>query len=175
LKEARVRILIVEDEPKVAAALRQGLESESYSVSVANNGEEGFFLASSERFDLIILDIMLPRRSGIEILSAMRERGIIIPVLLLTARDAVEDRVLGLDSGADDYLVKPFAIGNTITRIRWSPRVASWKSALRTGAYSIAMNCLELVFWAECLNPEKVWTPIRRVPSVYPTARSFAW
>jgi DNA-binding response OmpR family regulator len=116
--EAAVRILIVEDEPKVAVALRQGLESESYSVSVANNGEEGFFLASSERFDLIILDIMLPRRNGIEILSAMRERGIPVPVLLLTAKDAVEDRVLGLDSGADDYLVKPFAFPELSARIR---------------------------------------------------------
>jgi two-component system copper resistance phosphate regulon response regulator CusR len=116
--EARVRILIVEDEPKVAAALQQGLESEAYSVSVANNGEEGFFLASSEQFDLIILDIMLPRRSGIEILSAMRERSIVTPVLLLTARDAVQDRVLGLDSGADDYLVKPFAFPELSARIR---------------------------------------------------------
>jgi two-component system, OmpR family, copper resistance phosphate regulon response regulator CusR len=90
-QEGRVRILVVEDEPKVAAAIQQGLESESYSVSIDNNGEEGFFLASSERFDLIILDIMLPGRSGIEILSAMRERGIPVPVVLLTAKDAVED------------------------------------------------------------------------------------
>lgn len=118
MTEAQVRILIVEDEPKVAAALRQGLETESYSISVANNGEEGFFLASSEQFDLVILDIMLPRRSGIEILSAMRERGMRTPVLLLTAKDAVQDRVLGLDSGADDYLVKPFAFPELSARIR---------------------------------------------------------
>jgi two-component system, OmpR family, copper resistance phosphate regulon response regulator CusR len=116
--EALVRILVVEDEPKVAAALQQGLEAESYSVSVANNGEEGFFLASSEQFDLIILDVMLPRRSGIEILSTMRERGIETPVLLLTARDSVQDRVLGLDSGADDYLIKPFAFPELSARIR---------------------------------------------------------
>lgn len=113
-----MRILVVEDEPKVAAALQQGLEAESYSVSVANNGEEGFFRASSEQFDLIILDIMLPRRSGIEILSTMRERGMKTPVLLLTAKDAVQDRVLGLDSGADDYLVKPFAFPELSARIR---------------------------------------------------------
>ncbi len=113
-----MRILLVEDEPKVAAALRQGLEAESCSVSVANNGEEGFFLASSEPYDLIILGVMLPRRSGIEILSTMRDRGIGTPVILLTARDAVQDRVLGLDSGADDYLVKLFAFPELTARIR---------------------------------------------------------
>ncbi len=113
-----MRILVIEDESKVAAALRQGLEVESYSVTVANNGEEGFYLASSEDFDLVILDIMLPGRNGIEVLSTMRQRGIRMPVLLLTARDAVEDRVAGLDAGADDYLVKPFAFPELLARIR---------------------------------------------------------
>jgi len=94
------------------------LEVESYSVTVANNGEEGFYLASSEDFDLVILDIMLPGRNGIEVLSTMRQRGIRMPVLLLTARDAVEDRVAGLDAGADDYLVKPFAFPELLARIR---------------------------------------------------------
>jgi DNA-binding response OmpR family regulator len=116
--ESFVRILVIEDESKVAAALRQGLEVESYSVTVANNGEEGFYLASSEDFDLVILDIMLPGRNGIEVLSTMRQRGIRMPVLLLTARDAVEDRVAGLDAGADDYLVKPFAFPELLARIR---------------------------------------------------------
>jgi DNA-binding response OmpR family regulator len=117
-KENTLRILIVEDEPKVAQALREGLEGEAYSVTLATRGEDGFFLANSEAFDLVILDVMLPGRSGIDILSAMRRRGMHIPVLLLTAKDSVEDRVLGLDSGADDYLVKPFAFAELSARVR---------------------------------------------------------
>ncbi|MGA2711602.1 MAG: response regulator transcription factor [Bryobacteraceae bacterium] len=113
-----MRILIVEDERKVAKALREGLEAESYSVAVAHTGEEGFFLVSSQQFDLLILDVMLPGRSGIEILPALRLQGPRIPVLLLTAKDAVEDRVKGLDAGADDYLVKPFAFPELLARIR---------------------------------------------------------
>ncbi len=113
-----MRILVVEDEPKVAVALQQGLVAESYSVAVAKTGEEGFFLASSEHFDLVILDIMLPGRSGIEVLSTMRQRGMPTPVLLLTAKDAIEDRVVGLDAGADDYLVKPFAFPELSARVR---------------------------------------------------------
>jgi DNA-binding response OmpR family regulator len=108
----------VEDERKVAKALREGLEAESYSVAVAHTGEEGFFLVSSQQFDLLILDVMLPGRSGIEILPALRLQGPRIPVLLLTAKDAVEDRVKGLDAGADDYLVKPFAFPELLARIR---------------------------------------------------------
>jgi two-component system, OmpR family, copper resistance phosphate regulon response regulator CusR len=113
-----VKILIVEDEPKVAGALKEGLESEGYDVTVARTGEEGYFYASSQGFELIILDIMLPGQDGIEILQTLRRQGARIPVLLLTAKDAVEDRVLGLDAGADDYLVKPFAFPELGARIR---------------------------------------------------------
>ncbi len=113
-----MRILVVEDERKVAVALQQGLEAESYSVAVAKTGEEGFFLASSQQFDLVILDIMLPGRSGIEVLSTMRQCGMRTPVLLLTAMDEIEDRVVGLDAGADDYLVKPFAFPELSARVR---------------------------------------------------------
>jgi two-component system copper resistance phosphate regulon response regulator CusR len=112
------RILLVEDERKVAKALREGLEAESYSVAVAHSAEDGFFQLSSEPFDLAVLDVMLPGRSGIEMLSAMRKQGIATPVLLLTAKDTVEDRVLGLDAGADDYLVKPFAFPELSARVR---------------------------------------------------------
>jgi two-component system, OmpR family, copper resistance phosphate regulon response regulator CusR len=113
-----VRILVVEDEQKLAGALKSGLETESCSVSVAHTGEEGFYMVHAEAFDLIVLDVMLPGRDGFEILSTMRQRGIKTPVLLLTAKDAVEDRVQGLDSGADDYLVKPFAFAELQARIR---------------------------------------------------------
>lgn len=113
-----LRILLIEDERKVAKAIREGLEGNSYSVAVAHTGEDGFFLAGSERFDLIVLDVMLPGRSGIEVLSAIRKQGRKIPVLLLTALDSVEDRVLGLDAGADDYLVKPFAFPELLARMR---------------------------------------------------------
>jgi two-component system, OmpR family, copper resistance phosphate regulon response regulator CusR len=111
-------ILIIEDEKKVAQALRQGLESEGYDAAAAATGEEGFFLLNTRSFDLILLDWMLPSRSGIEILKVIRGKGDATPVLILTARDAVEDRVLGLDSGADDYLVKPFAFEELLARVR---------------------------------------------------------
>lgn len=115
---SRVHILVVEDEPKLASALRQGLEDEEYRVSVAASGEDGFYLLHSETFDLMMLDVMLPGRNGFEILARMRRNGIGIPVLLLTARDSVDDRVHGLDAGADDYLVKPFAFPELLARVR---------------------------------------------------------
>ena len=113
-----MRILVVEDESKLAGALQRGLEANHYIVSLAQTGEEGYFLAHEQSFDMVILDVMLPGRSGLEILAALRRRGLTIPVLLLTARDAVEDRVEGLDAGADDYMVKPFALPELLARIR---------------------------------------------------------
>lgn len=113
-----MRLLVVEDESKVAHALKEGLEAEGYQVVVARSGEEGFFLAHQETFDLLVLDLMLPGRSGIEVLDTLRRRGIQTPVLILTAKDAVEDRVVGLDTGADDYLVKPFAFPELLARVR---------------------------------------------------------
>jgi len=113
-----MRILVVEDERKVAQALKKGLETEHYEVTLALTGEEGFYLINAETFDLVILDVMLPGRDGLEILTTLRKRGVETPVLILTAKDAVEDRVLGLDSGADDYLIKPFAFPELLARIR---------------------------------------------------------
>jgi len=113
-----VRILVVEDEKKVARALQEGLEGEGYAVAVAADGEEGFRLARPEAVDLVLLDIALPKRDGIDLLAALRKYDKLLPVLILTARDAVEDRVLGLDSGADDYLVKPFTFPELLARIR---------------------------------------------------------
>jgi len=113
-----MRLLIVEDDEKTARALAAGLGRAGFSTATAHSGEEGFFLISAEPFDLVVLDWMLPGRDGIEILKALRARGTKTPVLLLTARDAVKDRVLGLESGADDYLVKPFAFAELVARIR---------------------------------------------------------
>jgi two-component system, OmpR family, copper resistance phosphate regulon response regulator CusR len=113
-----VRILVVEDEHKLGKALQEGLQSEQYGVALAHTGEEGFYLVQTESFDLVILDIMLPGRSGLEILKAMRRHGLRTPVLMLTARDTIEDRVRGLDTGADDYLLKPFAFPELLARIR---------------------------------------------------------
>ncbi len=113
-----MRILIIEDERKMAKALQEGLEEEAYSAAVAYTGEDGFFLLNSEQFDLVVLDVMLPGRSGIQVLEALRKQGLKIPVLVLTAKDAIEDKVRGLDAGADDYLVKPFAFAELTARIR---------------------------------------------------------
>ena len=113
-----MQILVIEDEPKVGRALREGLQAQDYDVTLASTGEEGFFLANSQSFDLIVLDLLLPGRDGLEVLSALRKKGMRVPVLLLTAKDAIEDRVAGLDAGADDYLVKPFAFPELSARIR---------------------------------------------------------
>src|SRR5258706_13241111 len=112
------RILVVEDESKVARALCEGLERQGHEVVIAPNGEEGFFLVNAEEFDLVILDLMLPGRDGLQVLSTLRKRGLETPVLILTARDAIEDRVEGLDTGADGYLVKPFAFPELLARVR---------------------------------------------------------
>src|SRR5437867_1190657 len=113
-----MRVLVVEDEKKVAKALREGLEAEHYDVRLASSGEEGFFLVNHEAFDCVVLDLMLPHRDGLEILATLRKRGVQTPVLILTAKDTIDDRVRGLDGGADDYLVKPFAVPELLARIR---------------------------------------------------------
>jgi two-component system OmpR family response regulator len=120
-----MRILDVEDEPKVANALREGLEGEQFEVVVERTGEGAFFRVTTETFDLVLLDLGLPGRDGLEILSALRQRRLETPVLILTARDTVQDRVLGLDAGADDYLVKPFAFAELLARVQALVRRAS--------------------------------------------------
>lgn len=113
-----MRILVIEDEHLIAASIKQGLEQESYAVDVAYDGEEGYHLASSEEYDLIILDRMLPMEDGVEIVKKLRDQGNHTSILLLTAKGQVLDRVEGLDSGADDYLVKPFAFEELLARMR---------------------------------------------------------
>lgn len=113
-----MRILIVEDENKLAVALKESLEYEDFTVDIAHTGEEGFFRVNERHYDLVILDIMLPGRDGIDVLRTLRKRNRQTPVIVLTARDTIEDRVLGLDAGADDYLAKPFAVPELLARIR---------------------------------------------------------
>jgi DNA-binding response OmpR family regulator len=113
-----VRVLIVEDERKLAQVVSSALQAEHYEVVVAATGEDGFYRANAELFDLVVLDLMLPGRSGFEVLQTLRQRHIDTPVLILTARDGIDDRVRGLDLGADDYLVKPFALPELLARIR---------------------------------------------------------
>lgn len=113
-----MRILLVEDEKKVASFIKKGLEEEFYSVDVAYDGKEGQRLAVTEEYDLIILDIMLPFKDGFTVLKELRNEKISIPVLFLTAKDTLSDKVQGLDSGADDYLPKPFAFEELLARVR---------------------------------------------------------
>jgi len=113
-----MRILVVEDEKKVASFVKKGLEEDYYSVDVALDGKEGSRLAFSDEYDLIIMDIMLPFKDGISILKDLRKEKITTPVLMLTAKDDISDKVLGLDSGADDYLPKPFAFDELLARVR---------------------------------------------------------
>lgn len=112
------RLLIVEDETRIAASLKRGLEAEGFDVVLAATGEEGFYLVAAQVFDLLVLDLMLPGRDGLEVLRTVRQQGLATPVLILSARDTVQDRVRGLDLGADDYLVKPFAFEELLARIR---------------------------------------------------------
>ncbi len=113
-----MKILVVEDEKKVAAFIKKGLEQERYAVDVANDGEEGEQLALSQPYDLLILDILMPKKDGLTMLKELRAKNVSSPVLMITAKGAVEDKVKGLDTGADDYLVKPFAFAELLARVR---------------------------------------------------------
>jgi len=140
LRSQVVRVLVVEDERKLAEVLAAALRGEHYDVVVAANGEDGFFRANAETFELVVLDLMLPGRSGLEILKALRQRHLQTPVLILTARDGVEDRVLGLDLGADDYLVKPFAFPELLARVRALLRRGRPSEVLRLKAADLELD-----------------------------------
>ena len=113
-----MRVLVVEDERRIAAFIKRGLEEEHYAVDVAYDGEEALDWTDAVDYDLIVLDVLLPKKDGIQVCHELRAQGSNVPILMLTARDAVEDRVQGLDSGADDYLVKPFAFQELLARLR---------------------------------------------------------
>lgn len=130
-----MRILVVEDEHKIATAIKKGLEQENFAVDVVYDGEEGFDLASTEDYSVIILDLMLPKMDGISVCSKLREEDVHTPILMLTAKGELDDRVSGLNSGADDYLVKPFAFSELVARIRALTRrpKKALKSVLKVG------------------------------------------
>jgi two-component system copper resistance phosphate regulon response regulator CusR len=113
-----MRILLVEDEARMAQAIKRGLRQAAYAVDVARDGEDALYQASINDYDAVILDVMIPKRDGFEVCRELRAQGSRIPVLMLTARDAVEDRIGGLDTGADDYLTKPFEFGELLARLR---------------------------------------------------------
>ena len=125
-----MRILVVEDEPKVAGFIKKGLQEEGYAVDVANDGAEGLGMVGMNVYDAIVLDLMLPKKNGIEVMREIRAKKMNVPVLMLTARDTVADKVMGLDAGADDYLTKPFAFQELVARLR---------SLLRRGKAEITM------------------------------------
>lgn len=135
-----MRILVVEDEKKVASFIKKGLEEELYSVDVANDGKEGLKLGLSDEYDLIILDIMLPLIDGITLLKELRSEKIITPILLLTAKDSVESKVGGLDSGADDYLTKPFSFEELLARVRALLRRQSATKSLLLDAADLVLD-----------------------------------
>jgi two-component system copper resistance phosphate regulon response regulator CusR len=137
---AGVKALLIEDDPKTVRALASGLRGEGFDPITAKTGEEGFFLLSRESFDVVILDWMLPGRDGIEVLRTLRTGGSKTPVLLLTARDSIEDRVLGLNAGADDYLVKPFAFAELLARIRALLRRVDSGNALQQQIGDLTFN-----------------------------------
>jgi len=120
-----MRVLVVEDERKIAAYVKRGLEEQGYAVDAAYTGQEALDWAEVVEFDLIVLDILLPELDGIEVCRELRGRGVRTPILMLTARDAIDDRVAGLDAGADDYLVKPFAMRELLARLRALSRRAT--------------------------------------------------
>lgn len=113
-----MRILLVEDDSRVASFIKRGLREENYAVDIAKDGEEAIYMAQSSEYDLMILDLLLPKKSGLEVLKTLRDEKVSTPTLILTAKDGLDDRVKGLDAGADDYLTKPFGFDELLARIR---------------------------------------------------------
>src|SRR6476620_4198507 len=135
-----MRVLVVEDEIKMASLIRRGLRSEGLAADVAIKGEDALWMAASTSYDAIVLDVMLPGIDGFETCRRLRESGIWAPVLMLTARDAVDDRVAGLDGGADDYLTKPFSFEEVLARIRALLRRPNFTEPVRMAVADLEMD-----------------------------------
>jgi heavy metal response regulator len=155
------KLLVVEDEKKVASFIKRGLEEEEFQVDVAYDGEEGLHMAENNSYELILLDLMLPKMDGLAVVRSLREKDIMTPVLCLTAKDTVDDIVSGLDSGSDDYLTKPFAFAELLARVR---------ALLRRGSQD---RGAELVFADLRLDPvtHKVWRSDKEIDL---TAKEYA-
>jgi two-component system, OmpR family, copper resistance phosphate regulon response regulator CusR len=171
-----MRVLIVEDERKISAYVKRGLKEQGYAADAAFDGQEALDLASAASYDLIVLDILLPGVDGLSVCRQLRKRGLRVPILMLTARDAVDDRVAGLDAGADDYLVKPFAMKELLARLRALTRRGSESSKspvlraadlsmdttahrVRRGSRAVELTAKEYAV-LECLlrEPDRVFT-----------------
>jgi heavy metal response regulator len=142
-----MRILLVEDERKLSAVVKKGLKEVHYAVDLADNGEDALFLAQSNPYDLIILDIMLPGRDGISICRQLRKEKNTTPILMLTARDDVEDKISGLDSGADDYLTKPFSFPEFLARVRALLRRKNTEKSTRLKVADLELDQLARQVW----------------------------
>jgi DNA-binding response OmpR family regulator len=143
-----MKILVIEDEKKIATFIKDGLKSEGYAVDISLNGEEGFYKAEECEYDLLILDIMLPGMDGIDITKKLRAAGKTVPILILSARDAVEDRVKGLNAGADDYLVKPFSFDELLARVNAKlrrPKTKGTAKKLKVGDMVIDHDTREVI------------------------------
>jgi DNA-binding response OmpR family regulator len=142
-----MRILVIDDDRRLCAVIKRGLLEEAYAVDLAYDGEEGEYLAEVNPYDAIILDIMLPVKNGIEICQELRAKRVNTPILMLTGKDAVEDRVRGLDTGADDYLVKPFAFGELLARIRALLRREGISKSPELQVGDLMLNTLTRQIW----------------------------
>ncbi|MBF0495017.1 MAG: response regulator transcription factor [Deltaproteobacteria bacterium] len=135
-----MRVLVVDDDEKLCDVVKRGLEEDSYAVDCVYDGDDGEYYAETTSYDLIILDIMMPKKNGIEVCRNLRRKNIKTPILMLTAKDTVEDRVKGLDTGADDYLIKPFAFGELTARVRALLRRESTSKSLELKVGDLVLN-----------------------------------
>lgn len=142
-----MRILLVEDDTSVSSFITKGLQEEHYAIDSTMDGEEGFLMASTIPYDLLILDVMVPKMNGFTLCRRLREKGYTTPILLLTARDAVDDRVTGLDTGADDYLTKPFAFPELLARIRALLRRGGAQAITRLTAADLELDPVSHRVW----------------------------
>ena len=150
-----MRILLVEDQPRAAQMLAKGLREQGYAVDVVGDGESALYQAAITEYDAIVLDVMLPLQDGLAVCRALREEGSAVPVLMLTARDAVEARIAGLDSGADDYLTKPFDFGELLARLRAIIRRGSrapTPTILRVGPLELDTRARRVLRWGQPLT-----------------------